>query len=95
MTTIGEDAFLRCKNLKEVVIPESVTMIEKDSFWECNSLFMQVNEGSYAHQYAIDKDIQYTAISDDINEQSAHQSMLRMWEQAFVVLLRWIITIIG
>lgn len=35
-TSIGWGAFLRCKNLVEVIIPNSVTLIGDSSFYDCN-----------------------------------------------------------
>ena len=38
VTEIGENAFNSCKNLTEVIIPESVTTIGQSAFWGCTSL---------------------------------------------------------
>ena len=38
ITTIGDRAFYKCENLKEVSIPNSVTTIGVYAFWDCESL---------------------------------------------------------
>ena len=38
VTTIGAEAFLDCRYLKQIQIPESITTIEKEAFYFCTSL---------------------------------------------------------
>lgn len=42
ITSIPENAFERCLNLKKMTIPESVTIIKTFAFVRCNSL-VEVN----------------------------------------------------
>lgn len=65
---IGEDAFLGCPNLS-ITIPDSVTYISSDAFEsydesdECaaNTTIL-ANPDSYAHKYAIEKNIKFRCI---------------------------------
>ncbi|MCR5802918.1 MAG: leucine-rich repeat protein [Clostridia bacterium] len=60
VTTIGNQAFVYCKNLEEITIPDSVTSIGKHSFFYCESLenlsipdsVSLIGEGAFA--YCID-----------------------------------------
>ena len=49
---IGEFAFAGCQQLSAVTIPESVTVIGSNSFWNCENLWLYVWDGSYAQRYA-------------------------------------------
>lgn len=49
---IGEFAFAGCQQLSAVTIPESVTVIGSNSFWNCENLRLYVWDGSYAQRYA-------------------------------------------
>lgn len=66
-------AFNNCPNLISVTIPKSVTYME-NLFVECPNVIMNVYEGSYALEYAIENDINYQIISDvllgDVNGDS-------------------------
>ena len=52
--TIGHDAFLNCKSITSLTIPESVTKINDNAFefYNKKKLTMYCKEGSYSHKYA-------------------------------------------
>lgn len=64
ITYIGEMAFWGCENLRQVEIPDSVEKIGKDIFW-CGDMNLPpiiiASEGSYAHQYAEENDLEWSA----------------------------------
>lgn len=55
---IGKETFSYLNNAT-ITIPESVTLIEKDSFRSCENLMLCVFENSYAHNYAKENKIKY------------------------------------
>ena len=55
--------FHQCPNLKEVVIPATITKIAEDTFSECPAdLTLKVASGSYAEQYAQEQGINYESV---------------------------------
>lgn len=68
--TIGYNAFEDCYALETVVIPRSVSDIEEfyiyHAFSNCEKLIIQCYENSYAFQYAIDYDIPFVIIEEDV-----------------------------
>lgn len=69
VTSIGDRAFYQCDSLTSVTIPNSVTSIEKSAFEKHTSFI--VTPGSYAEEYAKDKELSYTYI-----EESAKKSFI-------------------
>ena len=65
-TEIGAFAFAGCRQLSKVTIPESVTAIESDSFWNCENLRLYVWDGSYAQQYARERRMDFFYILPDM-----------------------------
>jgi hypothetical protein len=64
---LGSLAFLGCKALSKIVIPESVTSIGANAFYNCASDFtIYCYRDSYAMQYAIDNSLNYIVM--DIGE---------------------------
>ena len=64
---LGSLAFLGCKSLSKIVIPESVTSIGTNAFYNCASNFTIYCYGdTYAMQYAIDNSLNYVVM--DIGE---------------------------
>ena len=64
---LGALAFLGCKSLSKVVIPESVTSIGENAFYNCASDFtIYCYRDTYAMQYAIDNSLNYVIM--DIGE---------------------------
>ncbi len=61
ITEIGCCAFCRCASLSNIVIPESVTIIADNAFAECEKLIIHAPAGSYAEQYAKEKNIPFVA----------------------------------
>ncbi len=57
--TIGARAFKNCKELREIVIPSSVTSIASDAFDGCDNLTITCDSNSTAYQYAVDHGIDY------------------------------------
>ena len=60
VTTIEDFAFVGSANLSSMTIPDSVTFIGADSFTACPNLTIHCKENSYAHKYALAKDIPIT-----------------------------------
>lgn len=65
-TEIGAFAFAGCRQLSNVTIPESVTAIESDSFWNCDNLRLYVWDESYAQQYAREHRMNFFYILPDM-----------------------------
>ncbi|WP_449072943.1 leucine-rich repeat protein [Ruminococcus sp.] len=74
LKTVGDEAFLNCKNLKEIYIPSTVTSIGSHAFgfWKnsdgtysrMNTVTIYCTEGSAAQEYAEENDLNYQIISD-------------------------------
>ena len=64
VTKIGDYAFADCKNLVNVTIPSSVKTISNDAFANSPKVTLNVYENSYAHQFAIKKNIAFTIIGN-------------------------------
>ncbi len=62
VTEIGSLAFMNCSALEKVIIPESVTKIGTQAFYGFKGVIYCQN-GSFAHQYAVDKNIDYVLLS--------------------------------
>lgn len=60
--SIGRLAFARCEKLQSVKINTTVTEIDDTAFYNCPNLIIYCYTGSYAHQYAEDKGIDYVLI---------------------------------
>ena len=65
-TEIGAFAFAGCQQLSKVTIPESVTTIASNSFWNCDNLRLYVWDGSYAQQYAQEHRMDFFYILPDM-----------------------------
>ena len=69
LKTVGDEAFLNCKNLKEIYIPSTVTSIGSHAFgfWKnsdgtysrMNTVTIYCTEGSAAQEYAEENDLNY------------------------------------
>ena len=75
-TEIGAFAFAGCRQLSKVTIPESVTAIESDSFWNCENLRLYVWDGSYAQQYARERRMDFFYILPDMGPVIDESDML-------------------
>ena len=75
-TEIGAFAFAGCRQLSKVTIPESVTAIESDSFWNCDNLRLYVWDGSYAQQYAREHRLNFFYILPDMGPEIDESDML-------------------
>ncbi len=60
--TISDEAFAQCSLLNSITIPASVTSISDDAFDGCNSLTIKCEEGSVAHNFAVDNSINFMLI---------------------------------
>lgn len=65
-TEIGAFAFAGCQQLSKVTIPESVTTITSNSFWNCDNLQLYVWDESYAQQYAREHRMDFFYILPDM-----------------------------
>ena len=65
-TEIGAFAFAGCQQLSKVTIPESVTAIASNSFWNCDNLRLYVWDESYAQQYAREHRMDFFYILPDM-----------------------------
>ena len=63
VTTIGSQAFMASFDDLTVIIPDSVTTIGAGAFIMCTNLSLIVESNSYAEQYAIEKNYNYTPIT--------------------------------
>ena len=63
--SIGQDAFLRCRNLTEIVVPDSVTSIGENAFLECSNLTSIIisNGVTTIEKYAFAKCTSLTSIT--------------------------------
>ena len=64
ITGIYYYAFKDCTNLSEIIIPSSAKHIEEDAFLNCNNLTIKCYEGSVAHNYAVEYNINYEILED-------------------------------
>lgn len=63
LTELPQLMFHQCPNLKEVVIPATITKIADDTFNECPAdLTLKVAAGSYAEEYAKSHEMHYEAV---------------------------------
>ena len=63
LTELPQFMFHQCPNLKEVVIPASITTIADNCFSECPAdLTLKVASGSYAEQFAQENGLNYEAV---------------------------------
>lgn len=60
--SIESDAFSNCTSLANVVIPNSVTSINRNTFLGCVNLTIHAYAGSYAEQYAKEYHIPFETI---------------------------------
>jgi predicted kinase len=63
VTSIGSEAFARCALLNEVTVPVNTTEISDNAFEDCKRLTICGAAGSYAEQYAKDRNIPFKATS--------------------------------
>ena len=72
VTSIGSGEFENCKGLETIIIPSSVTTISKTSFSGCGKVILHVFEGSYAHQFAIENNMEYFILKYEENPEIAY-----------------------
>lgn len=68
VTSIGNYAFNFCSSLTSITIPDSVTSISDTAFSGCKNLTITASEGSYAHQFAQEHGIPFTAAAGGYRE---------------------------
>ena len=61
MTVLDYRAFGGCTGLRKVILPVSVTEINKWAFEKCPSLTIHAPAGSYAETYAKENNIPFVA----------------------------------
>ena len=75
-TEIGEAAFTGCRHLSNVTVPESVTTIAPNAFWNCENLRLYVWDGSYALQYAREHRLDFFYILPDMGPETDESDVL-------------------
>lgn len=65
VTTIGNNAFDNNANLQEIYIPSSVTSFGTNVFKGCENVTVYCEDGSTAHQYAIDNNVKFQLIGKE------------------------------
>ena len=65
VSNIGAYAFYNCGNLKDITIPDSVIYIGAGAFNYCDDLIIRCNRGSYAEQYAVERELIYGFIGEE------------------------------
>ena len=70
--TIPGNMFEDCRYLSTVIIPSSVTEIASNAFKGCGKVILHVFEGSYAHQYAIENNLEYFILRYEENPEIAY-----------------------
>ena len=75
-TEIGEAAFTGCQHLSNVTVPESVTTIAPNAFWNCENLRLYVWDGSYALQYAREHRLDFFYILPDMGPEVDESDVL-------------------
>ena len=68
VTTIEEFTFYSCYSLSSISISASVTSISEYAFSGCENLTITASEGSYAHQFAQEHGIPFTAAAGGYRE---------------------------
>ena len=66
VTSIGDRAFYSCGYLKEITIPDSVTEISDTAFEGADEVRFLGKKGSYAEEYAKEKNIPFRSVDEDI-----------------------------
>ena len=66
VTSIDAWAFEYCSSLSKIEIPSSVTRIGNYTFDKCDSLIIYCRSNSYAKEYAVNNNINYTEINPEI-----------------------------
>ena len=68
--TIESSAFAHCENLKKIVIPASVTTLDKNILKSSSLAVIYCYKDSEAHKFAEENNIKYVLISDSTDSQS-------------------------
>ncbi len=75
ITSIGNLAFAGCTGLTELTIPASVHTIADNAFNNCDDLVIKCYTDSYAHQFAVEKGIEYVLLDAPAKEYFVGRSL--------------------
>ncbi len=64
---IGNNTFANCTNLSEIVISSGTTKMHYNTFKNSTDVTLYVEEGSYAHTYAVEYGIQFALTSKPVS----------------------------